>query len=90
MTGNICGTTVPAWKKLWMEYCRSLKIVETLEGALENARASARGQLAEVRTLVEDEMRGPAPTGGGSQNSAGKHVQRHRPLPTGPFPPGRP
>jgi len=61
MTKNRCGTGVPEWKKRWTEYCRSLKTIETLEGALENARTSARAQLEEVRTLVEDEMRGPAP-----------------------------
>jgi len=84
MVPNLCGTTVPAWKKRWMDYCMSLKTIETLEGALEMARTSARDQLAEVRQLAEDEMRGPAPTGeDASRNSGGTPVQRHRPLPPG-------
>jgi len=84
MTINPSGGVVPAWKKLWMDYSRNLKTIETLEGALEMARTSARALLAEVRQLVEDEMRGPAPTVGESRNSGGTPVQRHRPSPPDP------
>jgi len=79
MTINPSGSRGPAWKKLWMEYSRNLKTIETLEGALEMARTSARALLAEVRQLVEDEMRGPAPTVGGSQSSGGKLLPHRRP-----------
>jgi len=80
MTGNLCGTTVPAWKKRWIEYCQTLRTIETLEEATQVARASAIQQLDEVRVLAEDEMRGPAPTGEDvDRSSGGKRLPRHRP-----------
>jgi len=63
MTMKASGTPGQAWEKRWREYCQTLQTIESLEEAIQIARASATQQLDEVRVLVEDEMRGPAPTG---------------------------
>jgi len=90
MTMKASGTVVPAWEKRWRDYCRTLGTIESLEGAIRIARASAAQQLDEVRVLVEDEMRGPVPTlWGESQSSARKLVPRHPPDSPDPLRPGR-
>jgi len=88
MDGKATQTQGQRWKKRWSDYCSTLKTMEALNEAWETARASASAQLEEVRKLVEDEMRGPAPTGTElSRNSGGTHVQRRLPCSFVPLPP---
>jgi len=90
MDGKGCQTTGQTYITRWKDYLRILKTVEVLKEALATATKAGEDQLEEVRKLVEDEMRGPAPTGeDATRNSGGTLFQRRLPCSPVPLPPGR-